>query len=283
MPLSPTQTRALLEHLGHHPKKALGQNFLIDGNIVRKSTSLAGLHAGDRVVEVGPGLGTLTEAMLDLECDVHAVELDDTLATYLKERFKNPQSGQFSLTHGDAVKFPRADLSPTNLPYKVVANLPYAITSPWLDTLLSGAQPEEMVLMVQKEAAQRITAPHGSKAFGAVSIFVGSAYDRCGTFPVSRSCFYPAPGVDSVLLHLKRKSVPFLFTDSSRERIRNIFTHRRKQIGNLLREPELLDKWMTSAAVRESNRPEEIATEAWQVLDAILRETDSGQESNKSC
>lgn len=284
MPLSPSQTRQLLEELGHHPRKALGQNFLIDGNIVRKSLSLAGVAAGDRVVEVGPGLGTLTEALLDAGCSVHAVELDETLVQHLKARFGDLPQDRFTLLTGDAVTFPCAGLADTGDAFKVVANLPYAITSPWLESLLSTALPTEMVLMMQKEAAARVTASHGSKAFGAVSIFIGAAYDRIGTYGVSRACFYPVPGVDSVLLHLRRKDTPYRFSPGTRERIRNLFTHRRKQIGNLLRDPELLEDWIAAApgTFSASSRPEDIPTASWIALDSLLRETDSVHPPKRS-
>lgn len=273
MPLSPTQTRLLLEELGHHPRKILGQNFLIDGNIVRKSITMAGLKAGETVVEVGPGLGTLTEAMLQQGCSVFAVELDDTLAQHLNQRFSQTEAGHFHLTVGDAVRHPHAGLDRLEEPFKVVANLPYAITSPWMDGLISKALPTEMVLMVQKEAASRLTAPHGSKAFGAVSIFIGAAYSKVATVPVSRTCFYPVPGVDSVLLHLRIKDQPYLFSAITKERIRLIFTNRRKQIGNLLKDPALLQTWLATQpnTFSESSRPEEIPTSAWIALDRLLQ------------
>lgn len=284
MPLSPSQTRQLLETLQHHPRKALGQNFLIDGNIVRKSLHLAGLAKGDVVVEVGPGLGTLTEAMLDAGCIVHAVELDDTLAHHLKARFGDLPQDRFTLLTGDAVTFPCAGLADPGAAFKVVANLPYAITSPWLESLLARALPTEMVLMMQKEAASRVTASHGSKAFGAVSIFIGAAYDRIGTYGVSRSCFFPVPGVDSVLLHLRLKDTPYRFSSSTRERIRNLFTHRRKQIGNLLRDPDLLAGWMAASpgTFEPSSRPEDIPTASWIALDGLLRKVDSAHPPKRS-
>jgi 16S rRNA (adenine1518-N6/adenine1519-N6)-dimethyltransferase len=283
MPLSPSQTRLLLDQLGHHPRKALGQNFLIDGNIVRKSISLAGLKTGDLVVEVGPGLGTLTEAMLDMGCRVHAVELDPTLAHHLAERFASVPDGQFNLLIGDAVAYPHAGLKDLEAAFKVVANLPYAITTPWLESLIGKTLPREMVLMMQKEAAARVTATHGSKAFGAVSIFIGAAYDRIGTVAVSRSCFHPVPGVDSVLLHLRLKDHPFRFAPPTRERIRTLFTHRRKQISNLLRNPDLLSRWLAACpdSFSPSSRPEDIPTHAWIVFDGLL-DPPPAQPSNKS-
>src|SRR3954464_9080482 len=132
MPLSPTATRELLARLGHQPKRFLGQNFLVDGNIVRKSLELAGIVAGDTVVEVGPGLGTLTTALLEAGAEVWAVEKDRTLHHHLTENLAPKFPATFHLLEGDAVEHPLAAL-PSNIAaggFKVVANLPYAIATP---------------------------------------------------------------------------------------------------------------------------------------------------------
>lgn len=274
MPLSPSQTRELLESLGHRPRKPLGQNFLIDGNIVRKSLQLAGLAEGDHVVEVGPGLGTLSQAMLDIGCVVHAVELDPRLAQHLRETHVSSHPQAFHLVEGDAVKHPRADIPPTALDFKVVANLPYAITTPWMEALLENPLPSDMVLMMQKEAADRITAQPGSKAYGAISIFIGAAYERAGVHHVSRSCFYPVPGVDSMLLHLRLKENPVLLREETRDLIRKIFTQRRKQIGSLLQKVPDTQPWLDQLpdfGCARTTRPEAIPLEAWLALDALLR------------
>ena len=266
MPLTPSQTRSLLDSLGHRPRKPLGQNFLIDGNIVRKSLQLAGLGAGETVVEVGPGLGTLSEAMLDAGCVVHAVELDATLAQYLRETLVPRFPDRFHLVEGDAVRHPRADIPDTIEAFKVVANLPYAITTPWLEEMLRAPLPSDMVLMMQKEAADRITAQPGGKSYGAISIFIGAAYERAGVHHVSRSCFYPVPGVDSMLLHLRLKGQPVLFPQPSRDLIRQLFTQRRKQIGSLLQKRPELHPWLERLpdfGCSRSTRPEAIPLAAW--------------------
>lgn len=274
MPLSPSQTRELLESLGHRPRKPLGQNFLIDGNIVRKSLQLAGLTEGDHVVEVGPGLGTLSEALLDMGCIVHAVELDPRLAQHLRETVESKHPQNFNLVEGDAVKYPRAEILTTQSSFKVVANLPYAITTPWMEALLEDPLPSDMVLMMQKEAADRITAQPGSKAYGAISIFIGAAYERAGVHHVSRSCFYPVPGVDSILLHLRLKENPVLLREETRDLIRKIFTQRRKQIGSLLQKVPDTHPWLDQLpefGCSRTTRPEAIPLEAWLALDELLR------------
>ncbi len=274
MPLSPSQTRALLESLGHRPRKPLGQNFLIDGNIVRKSLQLAALQPGDTVVEVGPGLGTLSSAMLELGCSVYAVELDKTLAAHLRATLVPEFPDRFHLLEGDAVDFPRAGIPNTVTAFKVVANLPYAITSPWLDAMLTDPLPVDMVLMMQKEAADRITAGPGSKSYGAISIFTGAACERAGVHKVSRTCFYPVPGVDSQLLHLRRKQEPKLFSGEARDLIRQLFTQRRKQIGSLLQKREALHPWLQELpgfGCSRTDRPEDIPLQAWEALNTFLQ------------
>ena len=146
--LSPSQTLELLKRLEHAPVKKLGQNFLVDSNIVRKSLELADVRSGDDVVEVGPGLGTLSGALLQAGAKVHAVELDKTLHAFLKEHFA--QVKEFSIINADAIDYPLANLPKDVTEFKIVANLPYAISTPWLDKVLSGRLPSRMSLMLQK-------------------------------------------------------------------------------------------------------------------------------------
>ncbi|MDP0499296.1 MAG: 16S rRNA (adenine(1518)-N(6)/adenine(1519)-N(6))-dimethyltransferase RsmA [Verrucomicrobiota bacterium JB022] len=275
LPLTPSRTRALLEQLGHLPRKPLGQNFLIDGNIVRKSLAMAQIGAGDTVVEVGPGLGTLTRALLAAGCEVHAVELDTRLAAHLRDTLGEnaPEPvPTFHLKEGDAVDFPLGHLTlQPEQDYKIVANLPYAITSPWLDEVMQQpGRPSRLVLMMQKEAADRLTAPCGHKHYSAITIFLQSAYREFGRHAVSRQCFYPVPGVDSVLLGLERLPEPRYFTEAARHAIRQIFTQRRKQIGALVRGEAALEAWLATAAashgVKSTDRPEVIPLPAWQLL-----------------
>ena len=134
MALSPSSTRERLARLGHHPKKVLGQNFLVDANIVRKSVELAQVEANDIVVEVGPGLGTLTGELLERGARVHAVERDAALAGFLRGEFEDAIArGALHLLEGDAMDCPRAGLTDAAAAgggYKIVANLPYAISTP---------------------------------------------------------------------------------------------------------------------------------------------------------
>jgi len=142
-PLSPTETRALLESLGHRPVKNLGQNFLIDGNIVRKSLELANIEPGDNVVEIGPGLGTLTQALLDAGANVYSIEKDRRLAEYIR-KMELSSKGQLNLLEGDAMDFPLAGLPADVSRFKIVANLPYAISTPWMESIINGPTPQSM-------------------------------------------------------------------------------------------------------------------------------------------
>jgi len=269
MALTPTETRELLARLGHAPKRHLGQNFLVDGNIVRKSLELARVAAGDTVVEIGPGLGTLTGALLEAGADVWAVERDRTLFAHLAEVLAPRFPGTLHLAEGDAVLLPLAGLPAEQAAAsKVVANLPYAISSPWMDAVLSGPLPSRMVLMLQREAADRYAADAGTRDFGAISIFLQAAYDIAPGHRVSSSCFYPRPDVGSALLHLVRKAAPHRFSAEHKALIRSCFQQRRKQIRAVVRarhpgrEPEWLEV-LGSAGFPPTVRAEAIPTPMW--------------------
>ncbi len=277
MPLTPSATRDLLAQLGHQPKRFLGQNFLVDGNIVRKSLELAEVAAGDTVVEIGPGLGTLTSALLETGAHVFAVEKDRTLHAHLTETLVPRFPATLHLLEGDALDHPLAGLGaqppPAAPTFKIVANLPYAIATPWLDAVLSGPLPERLVLMLQQEAAQRYVASPGTKNFGAISIFLQSAYAIAPGHKVDAACFHPRPDVDSYLLHLVRRPAPYIFPAATKSLIRSLFQQRRKQIGGLLREhhpdPARAAAWLatlTAAGLSAQTRPEAIPTELWPAL-----------------
>lgn len=283
MPLNPKQTHSILETLGHAPNKKLGQNFLIDGNIVRKSVDLAEIMPGDAVLEIGPGLGTLSEALLAKGAELYAVEKDPTLAQYLTEQLAQDAS-RFHLLNADCIQVPLGLLpdSAENASYKIVANLPYAVATPWIDAVLSGRLPKCMVLMLQQEAADRYNAAAQSKNFGAISIFLQSAYTVQATHSVSASCFYPKPKVDSCLIRLDLKEAPILYSKEIKAFIRQIFTQRRKQIIALCKKhTELKIKtWLdslTADGYEKTVRAEAIRLSSWQQLG--YTSTDAHNES----
>ena len=269
MPLSPTSTRALLAQLGLAPRRRLGQNFLVDGNIVRKSLELGGVRPGDSVVEIGPGLGTLTQALLEAGALVWAVERDPVLHAHLEATLAKRFPGRLRLLLGDAVDHPLAGFAGTGqAPFKIVANLPYAIATPWLDGVLGGPLPERMVLMLQREAAERYTAKPGTKAFGAISIFLQAAYEAGPGHRVAPSCFHPRPDVESVLLNLGRRASPVVFPPAVKAGIRACFQQRRKQIGALMRSrlPDGGAAWaehFLRAGLSLDVRPEAIPVDLW--------------------
>jgi 16S rRNA (adenine1518-N6/adenine1519-N6)-dimethyltransferase len=272
-PLSPSATRALLAELGHKPRHFLGQSFLVDGNIVRKSLALAGVGSGDSVVEVGPGLGTLTTALLEAGAEVWAVEKDPRLHAHLAASLQLKYPATLHLLAGDAIEHPLAGLTAAS--FKIVANPPYAISTPWLDAVLGGPLPDRMVLMLQLEAARRYAAEPGSKAFGSISVFLQAAYDIAPGHQVSAGCFHPEPDVESCLLNLVRKPVPVVFEPAAKALIRSCFQRRRKQIGALVRgrlgagEARWLEH-LRSVGLSEKTRPEAIPVSAWIELSTLV-------------
>jgi 16S rRNA (adenine1518-N6/adenine1519-N6)-dimethyltransferase len=279
MPLTRRQTLAELAKISHRPRKLLGQNYLVDGNIVSKSLELAQVGPKDEVLEVGPGLGTLTRGLLERGARVWAVEFDSEMVAYLEREILPGADQRFDLVQADAVKVPRARM-PNHVAtrdFKIVANLPYAISTPWMDAILRGPLPARMVLMLQRETADRFAAVSGSKKFGAISIALRSAFDVLKGHPVPRGCFHPAPKVDSYLLNLKRKPTPFVFSDAARDLMRILFQHRRKQIGSLVKQANSAAgiRWLERLATRSIDsrtRPEDLPLAAWQELQFYVDE-----------
>lgn len=271
-PLTARDTRALLEKLELRPRKALGQNFLTDPNIVRKSLQLAGLEPGENVVEIGPGLGTLTRALLAAGAQVHAVEQDARLVGFLREDLGDHP--RLHLLHGDACKLPIAGFAPPpGKVYKIVANLPYAISSPWLEAVLEQTVlPERMALLVQRETADRLTATPGSKHMSALAVFLEGAFQRLPGHPVAASCFHPRPRVESVLFLLHRRLRPHCFQAATRSVIRRLFSQRRKQIRPLARQflpADTAELWLARLPSPHL-RPEQLPFAHWKELDTLL-------------
>lgn len=272
-PLTPSQTRAALEDLDHQPKRHLGQNFLIDANIVRKSIALAGPQPGEAVLEIGPGLGTLTRALLQCGVRLYAIEQDPVLCRHLENSLGS--TPDFHLLEGDACREPLAGYRPSAAePYLIVANLPYAISSPWMEAVLEQpVLPRGIVILVQKEMADRMTATTGSKAVGALTIFLEGCYERIPGHRVARNCFFPAPKVDSVLFNLRLKPEPRRYLPETRKAVRDIFTQRRKQIGALIRQylPDPVGTAWRESLSSTKHRPEELSFQDWFALDQAFR------------
>jgi 16S rRNA (adenine1518-N6/adenine1519-N6)-dimethyltransferase len=206
------QIRELLAARGLSPKRALGQNFLIDHNLIRKLVDASGVRAGDTVLEVGPGTGALTEELLDRGCVVVACELDDQLADLLRDRHAaNPR---FTLIHGDCLAGKRA-VNPELLaglgagPFTLVANLPYGAATPLILALLT-AHPrcKGLWVTVQREVADRLLALPGTEAYGTISVVADAASLRTRVARLPPECFWPRPDVESAMAGLERRGVP---------------------------------------------------------------------------
>jgi len=270
-PLTLAETRALLARLSHMPRKWLGQNFLVDGNIVRKSLELGGVKAQDTVVEVGPGLGTLTRTLLGAGANLYAVEADRTMVYHLEQSLQTRYPETFHLLEGDAVEHPLAGLKhPTDGSFKIISNLPYAISTPWMDAICAGPHPSMMVLMLQKEAADRLTAEVGTGHWSAVTAQVQLAFEKVRVHPVPAQSFNPPPRVDSCLLVLKRRADARRFSPRAREVARMLFTQRRKQVGSsakkLFADAPDVAAWLEGLSqfgLSGQARPETIPAEAW--------------------
>ena len=211
------------------PKKALGQHFLADRNILDVIGRLSSLDSGDVVLEVGPGLGVLTRYLADRVALVHAIELDVSLEPALREALAGADNVR--VLFGDALRLDLGALDPA--PPKLVANLPYNVATPIVVESLDGLPSvDSWCVMVQREVADRFFAEPGTKAYGAVSVLVRIATERTGFHPVSRTVFRPVPNVDSALV---------AFAAASRRRLRRrprvvaaAFAHRRKTLANSL-------------------------------------------------
>lgn len=207
--LGAAEVRQLADTLELHPTKARGQNFVIDPNTVRRIVRVAGVGADDVVVEVGPGLGSLTLALLPAVRRVIAIEVDEKLAAALPstvaERAAN-LAGRLDVIHADAM---RVDELPGPAPTALVANLPYNVAVPVLLHLLEALPTLQRVLvMVQKEVADRLSAPSGSRVYGVPSVKAAWYADVVPAGSVGRNVFWPAPNVDSGLVRLERREPP---------------------------------------------------------------------------
>ncbi|NCX35530.1 MAG: 16S rRNA (adenine(1518)-N(6)/adenine(1519)-N(6))-dimethyltransferase RsmA [Actinobacteria bacterium] len=199
--LGASEIRKLAEDLQLRPSKSLGQNFVIDANTCLKIVRLAEIEAQDRVVEIGPGIGSLTLAILRQTKNVTAIELDERLAAKLQETLISHGSGNIEIINEDALRVARLESKPN----KLVANLPYNVSVPVLLTFLERfASIRSGVVMVQYEVAERLAATPGSKSYGVPSAKAAWWCDVQLRDSVSRSVFWPVPNVDSALLTFKR-------------------------------------------------------------------------------
>ena len=233
-------TRAILERHGFTFKKSFGQNFLTDTNILQKIVDTAEIDKKVNVIEIGPGIGALTEFLAESAAEVMAFEIDDRLVPILADTLRDFDN--VTVVNQDILKVDLAqyiaEFKNPDLPIKVVANLPYYITTPILMHLIESGIPfSELVVMMQKEVADRISAQPNTKAYGSLSIAVQYYMTAKVAFIVPRTVFVPAPNVDSAILKMVRREQPavevqdekFFFKVSKAS-----FVHRRKTLWNNL-------------------------------------------------
>jgi 16S rRNA (adenine1518-N6/adenine1519-N6)-dimethyltransferase len=274
-----TQTKRLLRQFDLRARKGLGQHFLIDGEVLKLITAAAELTPADVVVEVGPGLGILTRELARQAGQVIAIELDNKLASLLEQTlasFKN-----VTIINEDVLKIkPEALLKEqkVRLPYKVVANLPYYITSPVLRHFLeASAKPQMMLVMVQKEVAEAIVAKPGEMSLLSVSIQFYGEPRIISSVPAQS--FYPAPEVDSAVLRIDLYPRPAVAVDEESffELVRAGFTAPRKQIANSLAQGLGLPKaevlpLLGRANIASQRRAETLTLEEWAQLWRVFEE-----------
>lgn len=279
MPIyKPTELHQFLDQLGIAPKKGLSQNFLIDGNIIRKIVSLSHVNNEDTVLEIGPGPGSLTEALLETGASVIAVEKDPILAHAL-ERLKEPP--QLKIFCHDIMTFPLKEqlheFSIKGKKIKVIANLPYHLTTPIL-AMLSPMRDaiSSLTVMVQEEVARRMTALPGTSEYSSFSVFLRFYTNPVYGFTVSRNCFYPAPKVDSAVVMLELKEPPLLADQaiSFFELTRTAFEHRRKMLRASLKElypSKQIEEVLLAIGENPLARPEILSLEKFLQLHKKLR------------
>lgn len=231
-----TEMRQLLAERDIQLTKSLGQNFLHDGNQLRRIVDTADVQATDNVLEIGPGLGPLTELLLARAKHVLAIETDRRMVDILRERFANVTN--FELLHADALAWlqhERRDWSA----WKLVANLPYSAASPILVELAKAPScPARMTATLQTEVARRIVAHPGSHEYGILTLLIQLRYEPKGWFRISASCFHPPPDVDSACITLLRRAEPLLTPVQAEvfERlVKRAFSQRRKMMFKLLK------------------------------------------------
>lgn len=271
MPLyRPSELRNFLDSLGISPKKVLSQNFLIDGNIVNKILDSSKVEAGDVVLEIGPGPGVLTEALLDKGATVIAVERDDTLASALNRLSHKP--GQLHVFAEDIMTFPieetLAKLNHTQKKVKVIANLPYHLTSAIIAKLIVMQDLiSSLTLMVQEEVARRFTAEANTKNYSSFALFLQFYSNPHYAFLVSSRCFYPAPKVASAVVFLELKEpLQSIDTNSFFHMTRTAFQQRRKMLRSSLKElypTKDIENALISLGYTAESRPEALSLDTF--------------------
>jgi len=266
--LSAERVERYLRRHGLAASKGRSQNHLVDGHILEQIVELAEVTPGRQVLEIGPGLGILTGALLDAGASVVAVEVDRRLVGHLQTRFEGVEEGRFRLVEANVLDVPLEDLVST--PFDVVANLPYHITSPVMHTILGGElRPERFVLMVQREVAERISAPPGGMSY--LSVFVQYHATVRVALVVPARAFEPAPSVESAVL--VGEVQPRRLSPADEEQLWRLvqagFRERRKMLHNVLPRQlpqvgrERFEVAMATVGIAPDRRPQTLSVEEW--------------------
>lgn len=275
------EMRSLLEARGIQLTKSLGQNFLHDGNQLRRIATAADIQSTDRILEVGPGLGPLTELLVARAASVLAIEKDARLVTVLRERFSGALSGEgpgsLELLEADAMRWVE-DHARDWTGWKLVANLPYSVASPLMVELSEApVPPERMVVTLQAEVVHRIAAPTDGDDYGILTLLLGLRYQVKEWFNIRRGCFHPVPDVDSACISLVRRPTPLLDAAGSvvfTRLVKRAFSERRKMMLKLLKSvwpAEVLDAAFAEVGISPTERAEKVSLEGFVALTRILQ------------
>ncbi len=288
-----SEMREILKARDLQLTKSLGQNFLHDGNQLRRIVAAAELAPTDKVLEIGPGLGPLTESLLTSGAQVLAIEKDARLVAFLRERLTHLPN--FTLLQGDALQFLQQETVPPELAgapdmatpagqadwsaWKLVANLPYSVASPILVELaLHPRRPERMVTTLQLEVAQRVAARPDTEHYGVLTLLLQLHYTSHGYFKIPSGCFFPAPDVDSACLTLVRRPQPLLDEPETKRfvaLIKRAFSQRRKMMLKLLKNDwpaDRLEAAFAKLGISPQERAEKVGLEVFTEFCKLLAE-----------
>lgn len=253
---SPSQVKAWCIENGFHPNKVLGQNFLIDQNALKAIVDAgvpAGEETGANVLEIGPGMGVLTEELLRRGCKVTAIEKDPVLASRLADSLGKPS--ELTVIEGDALDYAGGEFDLSRFTH-MVSNLPYQAGTRILLELVQKRAPASMTVLVQTEVAERLAAKEGSKTRGLAGVWAQLDYDVKIVRKVAASCFWPRPEIGSSVVKLTRHSRNIDFSEEERAVFRRLtkkaFEHRRKQLGSIFKD-----------LIQSTARAEELTNEDW--------------------
>lgn len=270
-----SDTIALLQRLDVRPSRRLGQNFLVDRNLLLALVRDAQIEPGEKVLEVGPGTGALTRELLAAGADVTAIEFDRRLAAYLTEELAH--EAHFRLVEGDACQVELATLMGEG-PYRCIANLPYSASSPFLMRVLSTPNPPvQLHILLQREMAYRLVAEPSCKAYSGLSVQVGAHYETSIRRAIPPNVFFPPPDVASASVRLVRRDPPLIRSAQEHDRLHAVvrigFSQRRKQLAKLLAAhygSENVMRAFDAIGVVDQARAEVLTINQWVALSRML-------------